>query len=265
MSFTVQPLEGRRVLRPARSAPHPYIPRNPSSRVLRRNSSASTALTTFGHKPSGSNTRVLPAIDQNGQYKFCDNCITAVTPSWRRHPETQKLLCNACGLYLRLHRRARPITLDDSGQIQVIRKNAAVQREPINMLQRPTYSSRIPSQHGNVGLAFNYMPQQPSSQPILQANTTTLSGLQGMDNHHLLTGNSQHMNGLSITSENERLIPGMVDNMLQLNIVDNRMAMSPVHSDMGWLQDVYSSHQNIPSPDTKPDDIQSWSEEGQKH
>ncbi|KAJ2614833.1 hypothetical protein H4S08_001535 [Coemansia sp. RSA 1365] len=264
MTFTLQPLEGRRVLRPARSAPHPYIPRNPSSRVLRRNSSASAALTTFGHKPAGSNARILPAIDQNGQFKFCDNCVTAVTPSWRRHPETQKLLCNACGLYLRLHRRARPITMDDSGQIQVIRKNAAVQREPINMPQHPMYSSRIPSQHGNVGLAFNYMPQ-PSSQPMLQATNTTLSGLQGLDNQHLLTDNSQHMNGLSITPENDRLIPGMVDNMLQLNIVDNRMAMSPVHGDMGWLQDVYSSHQNIPSPDTKPDNIQAWSKEDQKH
>jgi hypothetical protein len=30
--------------------------------------------------------------------KFCHNCKTTVTPSWRRCPQGRILLCNACGL-----------------------------------------------------------------------------------------------------------------------------------------------------------------------
>ncbi|KAJ1992364.1 hypothetical protein GGI25_002891 [Coemansia spiralis] len=126
---------------------HPYIPRissgnsMPSDMSSLRRSNSTTTLppympgqnTVRSTGRSASNTFVIPAINQDGTYKRCANCMTAETPSWRRHPESQELLCNACGLYLRLHRRPRPITVDESGNIQVIRKNAAVQREPINL------------------------------------------------------------------------------------------------------------------------------------
>ncbi|KAJ2083735.1 hypothetical protein H4R24_000598 [Coemansia sp. RSA 988] len=264
MSFPIQPLDGRRILRPARSVPHPYIPRHPSSRVLRRNNSTSTPLTTFGQKPSRSNAVVLPAIDQSGQVKCCDNCTTAETPSWRRHPETQKLLCNACGLYLRLHRRARPITLDESGRVQVIRKNAAVQREPINMLQGAMYSPRISSQHNGFNHAFNYMSQ--TLQPALHAANTTLSALQGMDNQQLMIDAQQHhLNYSTTTPDNERIMPGIADDMLHLNVIDNRMSMSPVRNDIGWLQDICSPQPINSSPDIKSADIHTWLNEDKKH
>ncbi|KAI1756452.1 hypothetical protein F4782DRAFT_266288 [Xylaria castorea] len=40
----------------------------------------------------------------------CQNCSTSTTPLWRRD-EMGSVLCNACGLFLKLHGRPRPISL----------------------------------------------------------------------------------------------------------------------------------------------------------
>ncbi|KAI8576649.1 hypothetical protein K450DRAFT_274555 [Umbelopsis ramanniana AG] len=40
----------------------------------------------------------------------CSNCGTTTTPLWRRNPEGQPL-CNACGLFLKLHGVVRPLSL----------------------------------------------------------------------------------------------------------------------------------------------------------
>ena len=50
------------------------------------------------HAPTGGNPPV------------CQNCGTSTTPLWRRN-ELGATLCNACGLFLKLHGRARPLNL----------------------------------------------------------------------------------------------------------------------------------------------------------
>ncbi|KAK8434921.1 hypothetical protein IWX49DRAFT_500948 [Phyllosticta citricarpa] len=48
--------------------------------------------------------------DQTGVPTTCTNCFTQTTPLWRRNPEGQPL-CNACGLFLKLHGVVRPLSL----------------------------------------------------------------------------------------------------------------------------------------------------------
>ncbi|KAJ2012050.1 Transcription factor GATA-4 [Coemansia sp. S610] len=54
--------------------------------------------------------------------KRCSNCQTTETPTWRRHVKTQAQVCNACGLYYKLHGRDREFTLNSHGKKTVKRQ-----------------------------------------------------------------------------------------------------------------------------------------------
>ncbi|KAI9294393.1 hypothetical protein K502DRAFT_365863 [Neoconidiobolus thromboides FSU 785] len=53
--------------------------------------------------------------------KQCSNCLCIETPSWRRCPKGERLLCNACGLYEKLHNIPRPTFRDQNGYVKVKR------------------------------------------------------------------------------------------------------------------------------------------------
>jgi len=53
---------------------------------------------------------VSKAGENNGVPTTCTNCFTQTTPLWRRNPEGHPL-CNACGLFLKLHGVVRPLSL----------------------------------------------------------------------------------------------------------------------------------------------------------
>ncbi|KAI9282287.1 hypothetical protein BY458DRAFT_552510 [Sporodiniella umbellata] len=48
--------------------------------------------------------------DEEGSQLICSNCSTTTTPLWRRDDEGLPL-CNACGLYLKLHHEKRPLSM----------------------------------------------------------------------------------------------------------------------------------------------------------
>ncbi|KAI7879112.1 hypothetical protein K492DRAFT_208523 [Lichtheimia hyalospora FSU 10163] len=93
----------------ASSVPRPIVPQTPplttepiqqsmnSPKVNKSSSSASNKKSDDGSKKEGSTT-------------VCTNCATTTTPLWRRNPEGQPL-CNACGLFLKLHGVVRPLSL----------------------------------------------------------------------------------------------------------------------------------------------------------
>lgn len=63
--------------------------------------------------------------------KKCSNCGATSTPSWRRCPAGRDLLCNACGLYQKLHNRPRPFKVTEDGSIRVQRLPGMVGRSGI--------------------------------------------------------------------------------------------------------------------------------------
>ncbi|WFD05724.1 hypothetical protein MVES1_001057 [Malassezia vespertilionis] len=57
----------------------------------------------------------------------CSNCGTHSTPLWRRNHDTL-LLCNACGLYLKIHKSHRPLLLRQRQQVSNATKNSSQER-----------------------------------------------------------------------------------------------------------------------------------------
>ncbi|KAK3844246.1 MAG: hypothetical protein J3R72DRAFT_366087, partial [Linnemannia gamsii] len=54
-----------------------------------------------------------PSFNQhqaNRQHLVCANCRTTTTPLWRRD-SSGNTICNACGLYFKLHNVHRPVTM----------------------------------------------------------------------------------------------------------------------------------------------------------
>ncbi|KLT39855.1 GATA-domain-containing protein [Cutaneotrichosporon oleaginosum] len=61
--------------------------------------------------PSGPSGPGTPTAEpEENSATVCTNCQTTNTPLWRRDPEGQPL-CNACGLFFKLHGVVRPLSL----------------------------------------------------------------------------------------------------------------------------------------------------------
>ncbi|KAK9718281.1 Sodium- and chloride-dependent GABA transporter 1 [Basidiobolus ranarum] len=58
---------------------------------------------------SKSKRNVTPS--NSNENPSCSNCKTTTTPLWRRNPQGGQPLCNACGLFLKLHGIVRPLSL----------------------------------------------------------------------------------------------------------------------------------------------------------
>lgn len=77
----------------------------------------------------------------------CTNCFTQTTPLWRRNPEGHPL-CNACGLFLKLHGVVRPLSL----KTDVIKKrNRGTGNPPVGTAS--TRSSKKSSRKNSVAHA----------------------------------------------------------------------------------------------------------------
>lgn len=83
--------------------------------------------------------------DQNGVPTTCTNCFTQTTPLWRRNPEGHPL-CNACGLFLKLHGVVRPLSL----KTDVIKKRNRGSGTTLPMGSAATRASKKSSRKNSV-------------------------------------------------------------------------------------------------------------------
>lgn len=60
---------------------------------------------------------------RKSKQRVCSNCQTTSTPSWRRGSNGKALLCNACGLYQKLHNRSRPFSVTAEGKTKALKGN----------------------------------------------------------------------------------------------------------------------------------------------
>jgi len=73
-------------------------------------SSITTTTTPTPTSSSSTNKKSEKEDSTSNANTRCTNCNTQTTPLWRRNPEGQPL-CNACGLFLKLHGVVRPLSL----------------------------------------------------------------------------------------------------------------------------------------------------------
>ncbi|EXJ80302.1 hypothetical protein A1O1_08444 [Capronia coronata CBS 617.96] len=81
-----------------------------SNHQMQSNHSSPAESAFSSRQPSRPSSPGPKNTDQNGVPTTCTNCFTQTTPLWRRNPEGHPL-CNACGLFLKLHGVVRPLSL----------------------------------------------------------------------------------------------------------------------------------------------------------
>jgi GATA-binding protein, other eukaryote len=100
----------------------------------------SSVVTSRPESPSGSKN------GENGATPTtCTNCCTQTTPLWRRNPEGHPL-CNACGLFLKLHGVVRPLSL----KTDVIKKRNRGSGNSMPVTATSTRSSKKASRKNSI-------------------------------------------------------------------------------------------------------------------
>ncbi|XP_035900104.1 uncharacterized protein LOC118506713 isoform X3 [Anopheles stephensi] len=101
----------------------------------------------------------------------CANCQTTTTTLWRRNNQGDPV-CNACGLYYKLHSVNRPITMKKDGiQTRKRKPKSSQQIQPMNGLNTgKLLPSMIPSQYHSIStepkLLNTSQPHLSTSQPM---------------------------------------------------------------------------------------------------
>ncbi|KAK6348741.1 hypothetical protein TWF730_009514 [Orbilia blumenaviensis] len=129
--------------------------------------------------PSPDTSKSTHGIGQNGLPTTCTNCFTQTTPLWRRNPEGHPL-CNACGLFLKLHGVVRPLSL----KTDVIKKRNRGSGNSLPVGVSPSRNKktiRKPSSQHTRGGSNNGSTGVPAGEengsPSVNENISSMAGL----------------------------------------------------------------------------------------
>lgn len=114
------------------------------------------------HKPHSVSRTPPPPQDDDEPHVQCVNCMQTQTPLWRKNAQGEPV-CNACGLYAKLHQKARPAAMRKT-KIQRRRRDWAAEQ----MQRQQQYQSATSS-------------AASSPQPIAPATMTASKELDGLE------------------------------------------------------------------------------------
>lgn len=106
---------------------------------------------------------------ESGVPTTCTNCFTTTTPLWRRNPEGHPL-CNACGLFLKLHGVVRPLSL----KTDVIKKRNRGSGNPTTTTS--SRSKKMASRKNSIALAANTPSKSSANEGDSPRSTTGSAG-----------------------------------------------------------------------------------------